>query len=131
MSTKAPKQFRLTRRSDIDRLFAEGAGARDRLATMIARPNDLGFARVAVGVSKRHGNAVRRNRVKRLCREATRLSRADLPVGYDYMLLPRPGVKLTLAALQDTVVALARRAAGAQDGSGRDTRPARSARPEA
>jgi len=123
MSYKAPKRFRLTRRSDIDALFAEGVSVRDRLATMVVRPNGLGFARVAVGVSKRHGNAVRRNRIKRLCREALRLGRSGLAVGYDYMLLPRPHAKLTLAGLQKSITLLGRRVAEAQAGDGADRQP--------
>ena len=67
MSYKAGRKYRLRRRADIDRVFAEGVSARDRSATMIVRPNELSHSRMGVGISMRHGNAVRRNRVKRLC----------------------------------------------------------------
>lgn len=112
MDYKAPRRYRLRRRSDINAVFDNGKSVRDRLATMIARPNDLPHTRTGVGISRRHGNAVRRNRIKRLCREAMRLSRNDLPAGWDFMILPRAGVKATLASLRKSVVTLAGRLAG-------------------
>lgn len=129
MDYKAPKRLRLTRRSDINSLFDGGVSARDRLATMVARPNGLGYSRTGVGVSKRHGNAVRRNRIKRLCREALRLSRPEIPLGWDFMLLPRPGARLTLAGLRRSVLQLCRRAAGPAERPAADE-PARPARRE-
>ncbi len=116
MDYKAPRRYRLRRRSDINAVFDEGKSARDRIATMIARRNELPHCRTGVGISRRHGNAVRRNRVKRLCREALRLTRPDLPTGWDFMLLPRAGAKFTLAGLQESVMALAGRLARTQPG---------------
>jgi len=111
MGYKAGKQSRLRRRSDIDLVFAGGISARDRLATLVARPNGLPFSRMGVGISKRHGNAVQRNRIKRLCREAMRLSRPELPPGWDFMLLPRAGMRMTLASLRKSVLLLCGRVA--------------------
>jgi ribonuclease P protein component len=109
MVQRAPKAYRLTRRKDIDRVFDAGARANDRHLTLVAAPNELGYARVGVGVSTRHGTAVRRNRVKRLCREAFRLVRDELPGGFDYMLVPRPGREFTVAGLQESLRTLAPR----------------------
>ena len=118
MCYKAGKASRLRRRADIDSVFACGISARDRLATLVARPNGLPHSRMGVGISKRHGNAVRRNRIKRLCREAMRLSRPDLPAGWDFMLLPRAGMRLTLASLRKSVLLLGGRV-GSSDAAGR------------
>ena len=110
MSYPMRKAFRVTRRGDISRIFDEGRRATDARMTLLVAPNELEHSRAGTGVSKRHGGAVRRNRIKRLCREAFRLTRADLPVGWDYMIIPRAGVELALEGLQESLRRLAPRA---------------------
>jgi len=49
-----------------------------------------GPTRVGFTVTKRLGNAVERNRVRRRLREVVRLSKAGMRPGHDYVLLGRP-----------------------------------------
>ena len=65
-----------------------------------AKPNDLGHPRVGMSVSRKVGNAVRRNRIRRLLREAFRLMQHDLPRGYDLVIVVRPHEPLMLADYQ-------------------------------
>ena len=109
MDQRAGKRYRLRKRGDIDRVFREGRRKTDGCLTLLAVPNGLAWSRAGVGVSKRHGGAVRRNRVKRLCREAFRTAREELPVGVDYMVIPRPGAELTFERIRDSLRRLARR----------------------
>ena len=88
---RSARRYRVRRRADIARIFDDGRRAADALLTLFAAPNGLDHSRAAFGVSKRHGNAVRRNRIRRVCREAFRLSREDLPTGWDFMIVPRAG----------------------------------------
>lgn len=65
---------------------------------VFVRPNGLSFARLGVSVGRKHGNAVRRNRIKRVLRAAFRLTRPLLPAGNDYVLVPKQGAAACTAA---------------------------------
>ena len=108
---RATRRYRVRHRADFARVFAAGRSTRDELVTVMAVANGLRQARLGVAVSKRLGVAVRRNRMKRLIREAFRPIRCELPGGYDYVVLPRCGVRLTVGGLQKSLRQLAPRAA--------------------
>jgi len=105
------KSDRIKRRQDFSRVFRAGAAASDALITLHAAANDLDRCRLGVGVSTRHGGAVRRNRIRRLCREAFRTCRADLPAGCDYVIVPRVGAEFAIEPLRRSLLTLSARLA--------------------
>ncbi len=59
--------------------------------TIIYKSNELQYDRFGVLVSRRIGNAVQRNRVKRIFRELFRQNIYRNPPFFDILIQPRPG----------------------------------------
>ncbi len=104
-----PKSRRLLTGKQFDAVFAARVSVGDGVLVLHARPNGLGAPRLGMAVSRKVGNAVRRNRWKRLLREAFRAAQHDLPA-LDLVCLPRLRGEPTLAAISASLTALAKRA---------------------
>ena len=80
----------LRRPIDFRRVYEARCSANDGALIVYALQNGLAWNRVGFSVSaKLIGGAVRRNRVKRVLREAYRLTKSTLPLGYDFVFVPR------------------------------------------
>jgi len=101
-----PRTRRLRSKLDFSAVFDAGIRQSRGPLTVLARPNDLPHPRLGLSLSRRVGNAVRRNRIKRLLREAFRLMQHDLPRGYDIVVIVRPHEPLILAEYQRLLSAL-------------------------
>ena len=102
---------RLKSSRDFAKVFGRRARAADARLLVYAAENALGHTRFGVSVSRKVGGAVVRSAVKRLLREAFRLSQHKLPCGLDLVLIPHREA-VADAGLDDyrkSLVALARR----------------------
>jgi ribonuclease P protein component len=112
-SLRLRKEEHLKRPAEFKRVFDRRCSVSNATLIVYGVPNELGFCRLGLSVSRKAGPAVHRNRVRRLYREAFRLSRAELPTGLDLVLIPRGQGEPTLAdlrhALPTLVQSLARR----------------------
>ncbi len=105
-----PPRRRLRRRTDFRRVMRSGERVSDDVLQLCALPNGLPESRLGLIVGKRHGNAVRRNRIRRLLREAFRIQQDSLAPGLDLTCAPIPGARISLNAAMGSLVALSRRA---------------------
>ena len=83
------KKERLLKRAEFDRVFKNGKVVRDGVLKAHYMPNGLEYSRLGVVISRFVKTAVARNRLKRLCREAFRLNKHELPKGLDIVVIPK------------------------------------------
>ena len=103
---------RLRRPSDFRRVYDRRCSTSDGNLVVYACENELPFSRLGVSVSRKLGGAVVRNRLKRLLREAFRLSRSELPTGLDLVLIPRGADSASLDGYLRSLPTLGRGVAG-------------------
>lgn len=78
-SASLPKQAKLLKAAEYNRVFDKPVRSSDRYFTVLARPNDLLHARLGTAFSKKRVKlAVGRNRLKRIARESFRLLQLKL-----------------------------------------------------
>ncbi len=87
MKRSLTKKDRLKRSADIGRVFSSSTRVSCPGAKLVYRKNDIGRSRFTVTLIRKYGNAVERNRAKRVAREAYRLLRSDVKNGFDMVLL--------------------------------------------
>lgn len=100
-----PSAHRLRRANDIRRVRRHGRGWRHPLFVLVVLAADQPQSRFAFVASRRVGNAVARNRAKRLLREAVRHHLPQIESGWDCVIIARE--KSTTAMYDDVSTAVA------------------------
>ena len=107
-----PPWLRLNRGEDIRSVFDNRCCFSEGWLAVHARVNSLPYSRFGSSIGKRLvGNNCRRNRVRRLLREAMRMNLTQIPGGFDFVLTSRRGGMPDLRELMVSLPRLARRAA--------------------
>lgn len=85
------KRGRLSRSGDFDRVYRQGrsTGAREFVVHVFPREASLDPPRVGLSVSKKVGDAVTRNRIKRVLRESVAVLESELAAGSDLVITAR------------------------------------------
>ncbi|CAK8717546.1 ribonuclease P protein component [Candidatus Electrothrix laxa] len=104
---------RLKKNGDFNRVYRNGARLYGKGFTLVylrdeQADNRFFESRLGISVPRKVGNAVQRNRIKRIIREAFRLHREVFPQCSDIVFAVRPGFPLTgMQAVCDAVAVLA------------------------
>ena len=104
-----PRTLRIRRQADFDRVYQRNVYAADGVLVVQGRSNGLSISRLGLSVSRRVGNAVVRNRWKRLIREVFRRQRTAMPAGLDLVVRPRRGAEPGFRQIARSLPQLARR----------------------
>lgn len=78
---------RLKKRAEFKRTQRKGRRSTGPHLVVYARPNSLEWSRLGLTVSRKVGKATRRNRWKRRLREIFRRNKAEIPSGYDVVVI--------------------------------------------
>jgi len=102
MDQRFTKKERLLKRKEFQKVFDEGKVFSNDQTTVYALLNDDPVSRLGLVVGRKFGNSPKRNRFKRIFREAYRLNKGILSMGVDIIIIPRSGLTdLSLGAIED------------------------------
>lgn len=85
-----PKNCLLRKSREFNQVYRSGRRLRGEGFAVIYMPNKQQQNRLGISVQRKVGNAVRRNRVKRIIREVFRLNRERFPSHADIVITVRP-----------------------------------------
>ncbi len=88
-------QERIRKKKDFLHLYKKGKRFRGKSFILIYLSNELGHSRMAVVASKKLGNAVQRNKIKRRFRTLYRRNKTLLKVPVDLIIIPHRDIDET------------------------------------
>jgi ribonuclease P protein component len=106
------KELRLTRNEDFQKVYRLGKSAANHQFVVYYRPNQtVDKFRLGISVSKKIGNAVVRNRLRRKIKEIVRLNETQIKQQIELIIIVRkPAVEMEYADMQRSVFHVLNRA---------------------
>lgn len=96
------RYVRLKKNTQFQKLFKRGKRAFSSSVTMIYLPSER--MQMGVALSKKHGKAVKRNRLKRQLRAAFDKNCALLDANYCVIIMPRPSEEYDYKTLEKSLI---------------------------
>ncbi len=96
--------YRLRRPAEVNRVRQTGKSWRHPLVILLVQSNSLDVSRFAFIASRHVGQAVQRNRAKRVLRESVRIHLSQIQPGWDCVLIARPFLLQATFGEVDTAV---------------------------
>lgn len=115
-STAVQKENRLTRREDFNKIYRYGKSAANHQFVVYYMPQPAALPgrtfRLGVSVSKKLGNAVVRNRLRRMMKEIVRLNGERIVPRTDFILIARkPAAEMDYQEMEKSILHVLKRAA--------------------
>lgn len=105
------KEHRIRKNEEFRNIYKNGKSFSNQLLVLYVYKNDRKINRVGIVVSKKVGNSVIRNRIKRLIKESYRLNNSKLIDGYDLIFIARVTAKdKSYAEIESSVLNLFKKA---------------------
>lgn len=86
------KKFRLRKNAEFKKVYIGGKNFWNRNLILYIKKNKLEESRFGITITKKIGNAVVRNKIRRRVKEIYRLNLYRIKDGYDLILLPKKNV---------------------------------------
>ena len=94
---------RIRKSVEFENAFKKGRRKTVGPLLMYTVESEFPHARIGFSIPKRVGNAVKRNKIRRRCREAFRLMKKELPPSIDIVLSVRPHDVLRVTDYQELI----------------------------
>jgi len=92
MTETLSPQERIRKKKDFLLLYIKGKRYRGKYFNLIYLSNNLGFSRMATVVSRKVGNSVKRNKIKRYMRDLFRRNKERLKDHVDMVIIPKKDI---------------------------------------